>query len=272
MKEAPLFSVLWASAGLHALAAILAIALASCGSGALDSMERSAGDPTIVAPSVLSFAAERSISLSWPADPCADEYLLESASGSAAIPAYSVAYRGTGTNYREEGCVDQSLHLYRLSKMRGDRQFGPSASVLGVGSATCKDAWEPNDTADRATDLGYEKDVNLYYYRSYGGLEVQDEDWYSLKVPPRMVAYVVVTQTNPQLSGTTTTWMRFATPGQVSTPVNNGVLIALTNYAYTERTIAFEIFPEAADFIGSGGAQGGSLIDYTLRLDRIDSI
>lgn len=257
---------------ISAFAIAASITLASCGAGSLESMERSADDPMVVAPTVLSFAAQRSISISWPTDPCADEYVLESASGSAASPAYSVVYRGTDTSYQEEGCVDQSLHLFRLSKLRGDREFGPSAPVLGVGSVTCEDLWEPNDTADTATDLGYEKDANLYYYRSYGGLEVQDLDWYSLKVPPRMVAYVLVTQTSPVLANLEATGMNYAMPGQLSASIKNGALIALTNYAYTERTIAFEIFPNAAYFIGAGGTDGGSLIDYTVRLEQINSL
>jgi hypothetical protein len=254
------------------VAGAAAIALASCGEGSLETMQRSEDDPTIVAPTVASFAVERRISLSWPEDSCADEYIVESASGSVGSPIYSTAYRGKSALYQEDGCADQSLHLYRLTKVRGERNFGPSDSVLGVGSVTRQDAWEPNDVDSLATDLGYEKDANLYYFRSYGGVEVQDVDWYSIVVPPRMVAYVVVEQTMPKLSGTTTTWMRFAMKGQVSTPINDGVLIPLTNYAYGAQTIAFEIFPEAADFIGSGGPQGGNLIDYTVRVDRIDGI
>ena len=255
-----------------AVALAVALALGSCGDGSLQTMERSAEDPIIVPPTVASFSVERRISLSWPEDDCADEYVVESASGSVASPAYSVAYRGKDPGYQEEGCADQSLHLYRLIKLRAEREFGPSNPVLGVGSVTCHDAWEPNDAEDQATDLGYQKDANLFYFRSYGGMEVQDVDWYSITVPPRMVAYVIVEQTMPLLSGTTTTWMRFAMKGRVSTPIDNGVLIPLANYAYTAQTIAFEIFPEAADFIGSGGPQGGNLIDYTVRLDRIDSI
>jgi hypothetical protein len=250
----------------------LALAAASCGEGPLEAMERSDADPEIVAPSVVSFAAERSIGLSWPEDPNADEYLVEEASGSEASPSYSVAYRGSRASFREDGCADQSLHLYRLVKLRGEREFGPSEPALGVGSVTCRDCWEPNDAESQATGLGYQKEANLYYYRSCGGLEVQDLDWYSIEVPPRMVAYLVVEQTMPKLSGSAPTWMLLAREGQVPVPIENGVLIALTNYAYESKALRFEIYPRAADFIGSGGPQGGSLIDYTVRLERIDGL
>ncbi len=255
-----------------ALAAALALAAASCGEGPLDAMLRSAEDPVVVAPEAESFAAELTIGLSWPADDRADEYLLERASGSVPAPAYELAYRGRETSYRETACIDQGLYLYRLTKLRGSRVFGPSAAVLGIGSATRRDPWEPNDAEGLATDLGYQKAANLYYYRSYGGLELRDADWYSLRLPPRMVAYVVVEQTLPALSGTEATWMLFAAEGQVPTPVLNGTPIALPNYAYGERRLAFEILPHAADFIGSGGPQGGNLIDYSLRLVRIDAL
>jgi hypothetical protein len=257
---------------LAASAIALALAAASCGDGPLEEMERRDADPEVVVPSVVSFAEERIISLSWPEDPDADEYLVEEASGSEPAPSYSIAYRGTRASFREEGCADQSLHLYRLVKLRGDRRFGPSEPALGVGSVTGRDGWEPNDSEPRATDLGYQKEANLYYYRSFGGLEVQDADWYSIEVPPRMVAYVVVEQTMPKLSGSAPTWMLLAREGQVPVPIENGALIALTNYAYEAQAMRFEIYPRAADFIGSGGPQGGSLIDYTVRLERIDGL
>jgi hypothetical protein len=257
---------------VFSIACAAALALASCGSGSLETMERSGEDPTVVSPTVDSFAEERMISLSWPEDPRADEYIVETASGSVGSPTYAVAYRGKVAGFREEGCADQSLHLYRLVKVRGEREFGPSDPVLGVGSVTRRDGAEPNDVEAQATDLGYEKSANLYYYRSYEGLEAQDVDWYSIELPPRMVAYIIVEQTRPKLSSTVTTWMCYALKGQGSTPVDNGVPIALYNYAYSVRTIAFEIFPKAADFIGSGGPQGGNLIDYTVRLDQINSI
>jgi hypothetical protein len=250
----------------------IALVLASCGEGSIETMERSSDDPVVVAPTVSSFLAEREISLSWPEDDCADEYLLESASGGAATPSYAVLYKGKDTSFRMSGCEDQSLHLFRLVKLRGEKSFGPSNPVLGVGSSTCRDASEPNDSEASATDLGYQKSANLYYYRSFGGLEIQDVDWYSLKVPPRMVAYVVVEQTWPTLGGRASTWMYFAMKGQVPTPIANGQPIAIANYSYVEATMAFEILPFASDFVGTGGPQGGSLIDYTVRLEQINGL
>jgi hypothetical protein len=259
-------------ARIIALACSAALGLVGCGAGPLDTILRSSDDPKVVAPRVVSFAAENRISVSWPSDPCADEYVLEEASGSVSSPTYSVVYRGTSSAYEEGNCADQSLHLYRLTKMRGSRGFGPSEAVLGVGSAVTEDAQEPNDSDAEATDLGFEKSANLYYYNSYEGIELRDADWYSISVPPRMIAYVIVEQTMPALAGNGPTWMRLYMKGQVSTPIDNGVLIPLTNYSYATQTIKFEVYPEPAYFLGSGGPEGGSLINYKVWLAQIASI
>jgi len=258
------------SPSIPSVAAFAAIALAACGGGSLDSLGRAAGSPRPVTPSVSSFQAEGCISVAWPEDPCADEYLLEAASGSSASPAYSTVYRGAATDFRLSGCAAESLFLFRLVEVRGERAFGPSAPALGVGSGTCEDPWEPNDSAEVAAELGYEKAANLYYYRSYGGLEVQDVDWFSVRVPPRMKAYIVVRQLQPLLSARLTTWMRFAVKGQSPIEIVNGQPIAVANYSYSEQTIRFGIFPWPADFLGAGGPQGGCLVDYTVHIERFD--
>jgi hypothetical protein len=266
-EEAPVSS--FRSIGIAAAAAL---ACASCGPGSLDAMERSLEDPVAVAPSVASFEAENRIRVAWPADPRADEYLLEAASGGEADPVYTVVYRGASTGYEERDCVDQGLRLFRLSEARGSRVFGPSPAAMGVGSAVTRDAQEPNDEESSATDLGFEKSANLYHYRSFEGIELEDEDWYSIRVPPRMTAYIVLVQTNPEIAGQDSTWMSFYRRGQLPVPVKNDTAIPLCNYAYSEKTIAFKISPRAEDFLGTGKAAGGGLVDYTVKLYSISSL
>jgi hypothetical protein len=249
-----------------------ALVCASCGSGPWSAIERSSDDPKVVAPTVVSFVRENRIGVSWPADPCAEEYVLEEASGSIGDPPYSVAYRGTSNHFEDTDCVDQSLHLYRLTKMRGSEAFGPSEVAMGVGSAVTRDAEEPNDEEAEATDLGYEKSANLYLYRSYKGIEIEDGDWYSIGVPPRMIAYVVVAQTNPAISGQEATWMSLYRPGQIPTPVANDAPIPLANYAYSTQRIAFAIFPRAENFFGASGSAGGSTINYVVKLYSIEAL
>jgi hypothetical protein len=258
-------------ASILSLACSAALGVIACGTGPLAAIERSSSDPAIVAPRVVSFAAENRISVSWPADPCADEYVLEEASGSVSSPTYSVVYRGTASGYEERDCADRSLHLYRLTKMRGNREFGPSDAVLGVGSAVIEDAHEPNDAETQATNFGYgEYDVygsaNLYCYRSYDGIEVEDEDWYAIVVSPRTNAYIVVVQTDPEIVDKEATWMLFCRRGESATPVINDEPIALTNYSNSPRRISFKLYPQAEDFYGSGGAAGGSMVNYTVKL------
>jgi hypothetical protein len=249
-----------------------AFACASCGTGLLGTLERSIDDPTIAEPTVVSFAKENQIDVSWAADTRADEYILEAASGSDSSPSYSVVYQGTATQYEETNCVDQSLHLYRLTKTRGSKQFGPSQAALGVGSAVTTDAQEPNDDEASATDLGYEKDANLYYYRSYGGLELEDADWYSITIPPRMVARVVVVQTNPTITGNSDTWMYYYQKGILASPIFNDLPIEINNFAYSTQTITFKIYPRTEYFMGAGGAAGGSMINYSVKLYSMSSL
>jgi hypothetical protein len=235
-------------------------------------MERSLEDPIVAEPKVSSFEAENRIRVDWPADPRADEYILEAASGGEADPPYSVVYRGARTRYEEADCPDQGLRLFRLSEARGSRVFGPSRAAMGVGSAVTRDAEEPNEEEATATDLGFEKSANLYYYRSFEGMEVEDEDWYSIRVPPRMTAYIVVVQANPEIAGKDSTWMSFYRQGRLPVPITNDTAIPLSNFAYDERRMAFKIFPRAEDFLGTGKAAGGGLVDYTVKLYSIVSL
>jgi hypothetical protein len=249
-----------------------AAALVSCGEGHFAALGRTIEDPVVSLPTASSFIHENEITIRWDVDPGADEYVLEVSSGRISSP-YAIVYRGSGTSYVLTGCDDQGLYLFRLSKLRGDTLFGPSDPVLGVGSSVRRDECEPNDGEAEATDLGYAKDANLFYYRAYTGAVLGDEDWYSLDVPPRMIAYVVVIQTNPAVSGTDDTRMMLYQPGLLETRIQNNVAIPLYNYSYSPQKIAFRIGPHAESFIGGFGSEGGgSTINYRIDLYRIDQL
>jgi len=192
---------------------LFAAILYGCGQGGLlGDASRPIDDPEIGMPSVSSFVAENEVLVDWDRDDAADEYILEVSSGR--IPSASeIAYRGRETSFLASGCGDQELFLFRLTKMRGEKSFGPSKSVLGVGSSARRDRFEPNDLETQAVDLGYIKSANLFYYRAYDGSEIGDQDWYSITVPPQMIAYVVIEQTDPEIEGTGQSSMLFYRPG-----------------------------------------------------------
>ncbi len=247
--------------------AIFAVLACGCGPGGLlGEAARIIDDPTIASPRAASFIVESEIGVEWDKDVAADEYLLEVSSGRTPS-SYEIAYRGTGTSYLAAGCGGEELYLFRLTKTRGDKAFGPSKSVLAVGSAARRDQFEPNDRELDAVDLGYMKSANLYYYRAYDGSDLGDQDWYSLRVPPQMIAYVVVKQTNPSIEGNAHTSMLLYRPGQLETRIQNNREIPLYNDEFEPKLMYFRIAPFVEEFVsGLGTEGGGAMIDYSVQL------
>jgi hypothetical protein len=255
-----------------ALALATILALASCCDGHFDELGRTVEDPVVTAPTVVSFIHENEITVGWDEDPGADEYILEVSSGRISSP-YTIAYQGRMRSLVLQGCEDQGLYLFRLTKLRGRTPFGPSDTVLGVGSSVRRDEWEPNDREAESTDLGYAKRANIYYYRSYNGRETFDLDWYSLVVPPRMKAYILVTQINPEPSGNSATYLMLYQPGRNETQIVNNSDIELTNYAYSAQKISLRIGPHRASFISDLNTEGGGLVvDYLIQLHQINNL
>ncbi|MDA8426514.1 MAG: hypothetical protein M0Z80_10310 [Treponema sp.] len=258
-----------------AAAAATVLCLVSCNAALLSDLARSVDDPTVVAPGVSSFVYENRIDVSWTADANADQYVVERAQD-AAVPVWSAIYQGTGTSYTDTNVSDQGRYLYRLSKVRGTRTFGPSEAVLGIGSATCRDAFEPNDEEAEATAIGSASGstllASLWYYSSVyqqdgAVLTVQDIDWYAVSVPPNRTANIVVTQVSPALAGgSTNTWMYFYQKGMNPQQIVNSQTIPVTNYSNATATFLFKIYPVPTSFSANGG---GALVNYTVSLDSI---
>lgn len=250
-----------------AAAALLTAGLASgCAPGLLDALSRTADDPEIAAPQAISLKTENRIDVSWDSDPGADEYVLERAAD-AAGPVYVEVYRGGGTSYADFTLEDQGLYLYRLTKTRGARSFGPSAPVLGVFSAVRGDEHEPNDTEAAATQLAYDRLSNLYFYRSRSGLTVQDEDWYSVLVPARRKALIVLTYD----AADDQTYLYFYEAGRTPKPVVNGQAVEIYNAEYAARNFLFKIYALGDAFVADPTLSGGRLLDYSVSLYQIVS-
>ncbi len=242
---------------------IVFCALAGC-DGLLDQMGRVLADPNPKAPLAASFVSENRIDLSWDTDAAAEQYILEKAPD-ALSPTYSVVYQGTGTSFTDTDCTDQARFLYRLSMARGERVFGPSQPVMGVGSAACRDELEPNDAEASATPLEFDRMANLYFYRSYAGLSLQDWDWYWVSVPPRRKANIVITQSG-LAGGTLNTFMYFSLKGTLPAVIVNNQAIPVVNSSYETKVFRFKISPNPDEFISDPTLAGGSFINYTVSL------
>lgn len=250
-----------------AAAALLAAWMASgCAPGLLDALSRTADDPEVAAPRAVSLKTENRIDVSWDADPGADAYVLERAAD-AAGPVYVEVYRGGGTSYADLALEDQGLYLYRLTKTRGARAFGPSDPVLGVYSSVRGDEHEPNDTEAAATELAHDRLSNLYFYRSRTGLTVQDEDWYSVFVPARRKALIVLSYD----AADDQTYLYFYEAGRTPEPVVNGQAIEIYNAEYAARTFRFKIYALGDAFVADPTLSGGRLLDYSVSLYQIVS-
>lgn len=248
----------------------LSLLLTSCSVGFLDQMGRILADPSPTPPKVSSFVSEYRIDVTWDPDKAAEEYILERADDSAS-PSWSTIYRGTATLFYDRTCEDQRRYLYRLNAIRGSRIFGPTAAAWGIGSAACRDSLEPNDQEENATALDYDKAANLYFYRFCSGAVVQDVDWYSVDVPPRRTANIVVTQTG-LTGGSVNTYMIFYLKGTTPAVIVNNSAIPITNPSYETRTFFFRISPNPAELIADPSLAGGSFIDYTVSLFNIMSM
>jgi hypothetical protein len=255
-----------------AAAACLAC-LYSCGGGLFDEMDRLARDPAIDAPMVRSFVEENRLFVEWSEDAAADGYILERASDSPLDLVYSTVYQGTDTSFTDSDCENQERYLYRLRKLKGDRIFDPSAPVFGVGSITCMDDHEPNDTDEEATVLDYTCLSNVYYYRTFSDEVVQDLDWYSVSIPAGFTAEIVVTQISPPLEpGVLTNYMLFGIQGSPVEPITNNASNLIKNTYSEERTFYFQIVPDPARFLSGMGLAGGTMALYTVTLVRISNI
>jgi len=251
--------------------------LSSCkNAGLLPVLTRDSSDlETAAAPRVESFKKPLSISISWDADPRAESYLLEyrslgSGAAGSGSSGWQELYRGGLLGCELKGSADSTFYRFRITKLWEGRSFGPSASGLGMMSSVTGDVYEPNDSEDSAVDIGCAKEANIYYYRAADGSELADVDWYSIKVPPRMRAALLVNQLN-NLDSSNIVWLSFQQKGSLSINFSNNQDLYISNFDYTEKTLYFRLFPRPEYFIVGGGA-GGSVIRYTVTLHDIAAL
>jgi hypothetical protein len=230
-------------------------------------LDRTTADPFTEIPRAESFRESNAVLLSWLPDEGADEFILERAEDAERLN-YQEIYRGGETFYRDGGLPDQRLYLYRLSKRRGERQFPPSGPALGVSSLVTRDIYETNDSEETAVFLSDTTVIsNMYFYQSYNGLRVSDEDWYVMDIPPGWRASVVVNDSKAPAG--LESHFKIYIKDRETNKVTHDDPIPVPNYGTSPLRCFFKIFPDEHIYISKDmpptGA-GGAIIQYTIKI------
>jgi len=247
---------------------ILFLIISGCTSGIYQHLDRPLEDPEITQPRASSFKQEMTVTITWNIDERCDEYILYRRLDSD-FSVDEIVYRGTGTEYIDINGINEDRYLYSLSKIRGQKEFGPSEPAFGVFSNTIQDFLEPNNTKDTAVWLEYEFESNMYYYRNSDGEEVQDIDWFYVEVPPRRIATIVVSQSG---LSTEDTFFYFSQVGEVPYQVINNNDIPIENRSTNTDRFYFKLYPVSSEFLNDISEAGGSIVDYTISLIMISNL
>jgi len=246
---------------------VLLFALSGCNPGMYDMLHRTMDDPKIVSPNVESFVESNSIFVNWEYDEGADEYILERAQDSLVL-SFSTVYRGTGTAYADRGLEGETRYIYRMFKRRGSEIFGPSPEVIGVSSMVSRDVYRNDtmETAERLETIGYI--ANIYYYRTYNGLEIMDEDWYYIEIPALRKASIVVNDSKVAEQNRPTHFECYEYAREAFPVVHLLDFWIINNEMETKRYY-FKLYPAKLQFVGVGVPAGGDIVRYTISIGSI---
>jgi len=246
---------------------IILITLSGCNSGMYDMLHRSMDDPKINNPMVESFAESNAIFVKWEYDEGADEYILERAQDSQVLK-YITVYHGSGTEYADRGLENETRYVYRLWKRRGTEMFGPSSGSLGVSSMVSRDVYR-NDTMETALRLEtIDYIANIYYYRTYGGLEIMDEDWYYIEIPALRKASVIVNDSKVAEQNRPTHFECYEYAREAFSVVHLFDFWIINNEMNTMKYY-FKLYPSKMQFVGTGIPAGGDIVRYTISIGSI---
>ena len=246
-------------------------ALCSCSPGIYETLHRTTEDPKVVPPLAESYAESNTVFLSWDYDEGADEYILERAEDHPYAPQFTVAYRGGALSYADRNLEEGVRYVYRLSKTRGSRVFGPSAEVLGVSSVETRDSRGNNDmkTALRLYSMDYIS--SIYYNRSYGGLEITEEDWFYVDIPPLRKAWIMINDFQAGAANTATYFEYYVFERESGPVIHLNDFAILNNELETARYY-LKIYPAKKRFVENGASPGGGLVHYKISLHKIEPI
>ncbi len=218
-------------------------------------------------PAVYSLLIEGAVVISWNPDPAADSYRLYREAGAGDV--LHLVYAGTACETVDTVPLLDRLYTYRLSKIRGAMEFGPSEPVPGVASSVAVDGHR-NDSRAQALLVDYVTPATIHYYRDDRGNEIEDRDWYRMIVPPRSFVTLAV----DNLTNTSTVELLFQTEGETAAPLSVAPAGERTLYNYTlePATVSFQICVAKDDFVGVTGQPGGKVAGYHVRFVQCNSL
>lgn len=234
----------------------------------LDRMLRPNRDPEVNAPEVISFEKENLISVRWREDTAADSYILHRALDGVKLN-WEQIYIGRALRYDDTEVPHGQRRFYRMSAARGEKVFGPSADVMGVGADMRRDDYEPNDTRGQAALLTADLSATLWFFTANNGREMVDTDWYKVRVPPRRQANIIVTDT---VNTGKDKYILQYRDGSNVTEVVSGFAFALPNRGYREAEMMLRITPNPQTFYKNQGLAGGRIITYDISLHSITEL
>jgi hypothetical protein len=239
------------------------VVLSSCSLGFYKDLDRTPDDPYAESPVVGSYKVADTILVTWSDDKGTDEYILERTEDGSFLHWVEV-YRGTKNTYEDHDVRDRTKYLYRLSKQRGKKVFGPWKSALGVGSCEVEDDLEDNNTPEKATFLSTETlYANMLYWVSYFGDEISDVDWYYFDIPPGWFVTVVIYDKDIR-SDTTETHFKIYIPGRGISSITQSDPVDIDNPGLTVWRCYFKIFPNEYQYVADSNSGGGNLVHYKI--------
>jgi len=232
-------------------------------------MSRINEDPGISEPRVFSFEEENTVRLEWDSDELADGYVLYKALDGPVLN-FNEIYRGTSCDYIDREGAEGDLYHYSLAKVRGNKEFDKSDSVLGVISQTTCDSYEDNNNTEKATDLvqGILITANIFGFQDSHHSSLVDEDWYRVRVPAGCTANVIINQLFPLASDGAENHFKSYQEGQPAVPVIDGREINIVNGYKEPRDFYLKIFPNPTKFFPNPTA-GGTIVSYRIHIDRV---
>jgi hypothetical protein len=242
------------------------VLLLSCTNDLFDELDRNLILPAVSMPAVSSFVVENQVLVDWEADAGADSYRLyrDYTAGGAFT---TIIYEGSGLAFTDDDVADGIRYYYKLSKLKGLKEFDKSAAVMGVGSAVIRDRFEGNDTKTEAAEFVNTIDANIYFYRDSSGNALEDRDWYRVDIGPRQYMTIRITLVSNLSDGDITFGLEEA--GPVGIISNNTYEIHNTDY--TAGRFYFAIAVDKDAYLGGSGATGGRLGFYRIQFVQINN-
>ena len=242
---------------------LLALILIACDPGMYQMLHRTIEDPRVVTPLVRSFIESNTIFISWGHDEGTDEFILERARDNPFLH-FEIIYRGTSLSFVDRGVESNARYIYRLSKRRGRKIFGPSPGAFGVSSVVVSDGYRNSTMAQAVRLESMDRIGNIYFFRSHCGLEISDTDWFYIDIPAQRQAIITVFDFESP-PGSTRSHFRYYVYTRRENPVVHDSHFYIENNGLATRRFFFKLFPARQEFVPAG-TPGGNIVQYRVRL------